>query len=153
MALPAVQLGSSEVHAHKSWYPDPGAFCLQPTVLNPAFDEECRIHAGEAYKQAGVKLQLNVSPTKFEKGSDGKITVTVEPKEGEAYQIGGVDVVLLATGRQPHTNDLGLEEVGPPPAAAVKLGCAWAGASWTHAVHSEPMRTSECCCSGSPPPS
>ncbi|KAK9809327.1 hypothetical protein WJX73_004966 [Symbiochloris irregularis] len=83
-----------------------------PTVLNPMFDEECRIHAGEQYKAAGVKLQLDVTPTKIEKQSNGKLTVTVEPKEGADYTIADADVVLLATGRQPNTKHLGLEEAG-----------------------------------------
>lgn len=81
-------------------------------MLNPAFDEECRLHAGEQYKHEGVKLQLNVSPTKFEKQDNGKLTVRCEPKEGEPYHIHDVDQVLLATGRKPRTQGLGLEEVG-----------------------------------------
>ena len=80
-------------------------------MLNPAFDEECRHHAGEQYKAAGVKLQLNVTPTKFEKQDNGKITVTVEPKEGKPYLLHDIDVVLLATGRSPNTKNIGLEEV------------------------------------------
>lgn len=79
------------------------------------FDEECRLHAGEQYKAAGVKLQLNVTPTKIEKQSDGKMTVTVEPKDGDKYTIADADVVLLATGRSPNTKDLGLEEVRAVP--------------------------------------
>ena len=80
-------------------------------MLNPAFDEECRLHAGELYKQAGVKLQLNASPKKIEKHGNGKLSVTVEPKEGEPYQIDDVDHVLLATGRKPNTKNIGLEDV------------------------------------------
>ena len=91
----------------KAWYAE-----VQPTVLNPVFDEECRKHVGEQYKAAGVKLQLNTSPTKIEKQADGKLTVTAEPKEGDSYQIDNVDVVLLATGRKPNTKNIGLEEVG-----------------------------------------
>ena len=80
-------------------------------MLNPAFDLEARDFVGEQYQHAGIKLALNTTPTKIEKGSDGKLTVTCESKEGEPYKLDGLDLVMMATGRAPATKELGLEEV------------------------------------------
>ena len=68
---------------------------------------------GQQYKQAGINMALNTSPTKIEKGSDGKLTVTAEPKDGEPYTVGGFDIVMMATGRAPSTKNIGLEDVRP----------------------------------------
>ena len=75
---------------------------------------------GNQYKQAGINMALQTSPTKIEKGSDGKLTVTAEPKDGEPYTVGGFDIVMMATGRAPSTKGIGLEDVRPG------FGAPWA---------------------------
>ena len=84
---------------------------MQPQVLNPAFDNDARDFVAGQYTNAGIKLQLNTTPTKIEKGGDGKLTVTCEPKDGDSYKIDGLDLVMMATGRAPATKNIGLEEV------------------------------------------
>ena len=91
--------------------PAHGCVCTQNQVLNPAFDAEARDFVAGQYRNAGVKLALETTPTKIEKGGDGKLTVTCEPKDGEAYTIGDLDLVMMATGRAPATKNIGLEEV------------------------------------------
>lgn len=93
----------------------------QDNVLNPAFDHEARDFVGEQYKNAGINVALQTTPTKIEKGGDGKMTVTCEPKDGEPYTISGLDIVMMATGRAPATKNIGLEEVRPCPDLSAHL--------------------------------
>ena len=49
----------------------------------------------EQYKRAGIHFHGCCSPSKIEKGSSGKLTVSVEPykREGDPFEIDGVDEV------------------------------------------------------------
>ena len=98
-------------------------------MLNPAFDMEARNFVGQQYKQAGINMALNTTPTKIEKGSDGKLTVTAEPKDGEPYTVSGFDIVMMATGRAPTTKGLGLEDVRPVPCSLASASAAAAAAA------------------------
>lgn len=48
------------------------------------------------------------------KQSNGKLTVVGKNKDDEEKTVEDVDFVLMATGRKPRTQGLGLEEVGWP---------------------------------------
>ena len=86
----------------------------------------------EQYKVAGLNIHATYSPTKIVKGSDGKLTLHAESKQGEKLALEGLDHVLMATGRAPNTRNLGLEEVSAKAICAVGslLECqAWTACS------------------------
>ncbi|HEY2667626.1 MAG TPA: NAD(P)/FAD-dependent oxidoreductase [Actinomycetota bacterium] len=70
--------------------------------------------AGEAVKAAlearGVRLLLGASAARVERDPDGR--VTLEMADGETIV---AEELLVATGRKPHTDDIGLETVGLEP--------------------------------------
>jgi len=70
------------------------------------FDCDMREGVREALGHAGVRLLFGTLPTSIEKRADG-LAVTLS--NGESVI---VDQVLVATGRRPHTKDLGLEKAG-----------------------------------------
>ena len=59
------------------------------------FDKEARQFVLEQYKRAGIHFHGCSSPSKINKGGDGKLTITVEPykREGDPFEIDGVDEV------------------------------------------------------------
>ncbi|KAJ3035050.1 dihydrolipoamide dehydrogenase precursor [Rhizophlyctis rosea] len=60
----------------------------------------------------GMKFKLGTKVISAKKNSNGKIDVVVEPAKGGAQETLEVDVVLVAIGRRPFTEGLGLKEVG-----------------------------------------
>jgi dihydrolipoamide dehydrogenase len=74
--------------------------------LAPAEDESISKALERAYKKRGINFQLN---TKFESVTQDEYGVHVKTDKGEA--IDG-DVLLVAIGRGPVTQNIGLEEVG-----------------------------------------
>jgi dihydrolipoamide dehydrogenase len=59
----------------------------------------------------GIEFKLGAKVTAVEKSKKGA-TVTFEPVKGGAAETLAADVVLIATGRRPYTDGLGLEEAG-----------------------------------------
>eukprot|EP00891_Asterochloris_glomerata_P007600 jgi/Astpho2/7600/Aster-02504 len=83
-------------------------------MLN-GFDMENRLHLEEEFKKQGISLWPTYSPTKASwvtKQSNGKLTVVGKNKDDEEKTVEDVDFVLMATGRKPRTQGLGLEELG-----------------------------------------
>jgi len=80
------------------------------------FDEEVRKFSAEQYATTGLELHAGHNPVSVTKGDDGKLTCTIKDKDGKLTEIIGCDHVMMATGRAPKTDGLGLEEVG------VKIG-------------------------------
>ena len=78
-------------------------------MILKGFDNECRKFIKNIYEESGVTIHLFSSPKKLEKGSNGKLTLTTETKDGKEETLADVDQVLFATGRKPNTKDLGLE--------------------------------------------
>jgi dihydrolipoamide dehydrogenase len=77
----------------------------------PGMDEEVRKESAKIFKKQGfdIKTGTKVTGAAVE---GGKATLTVEPaKGGEASTI-EADVVLVAIGRRPNTDHLGLDKVG-----------------------------------------
>jgi glutathione reductase (NADPH) len=71
------------------------------------FDAEIRDLLGEAYVKRGVDLLLKTTLESLERTRDGAIGATLS--DGRMIE---VDQVLVATGRRPNTEGLGLERVG-----------------------------------------
>jgi glutathione reductase (NADPH) len=71
------------------------------------FDDDVRTHVHDELKRKGVKVITHASPKKITKQDDGRLHVALD--NGESVT---ANVVMLATGRDPHTKGLGLEKAG-----------------------------------------
>jgi len=93
------------------------------------FDADLRAHLGEALGAAGVDLRPGRLPTRIERTAQGlRVTLT----DGGLLD---VDQALVATGRKPNTNGLGLEAAGVAlsPDGGVKVDAN--GASSVASIH------------------
>ena len=78
----------------------------------PGMDNDIAKNFQRILKKQGVKFMLSSKVDGIQKKGK-KLAVTVEPAAGEAAaQVLDADVVLVAIGRRPYTNGLGLEEAG-----------------------------------------
>jgi dihydrolipoamide dehydrogenase len=77
----------------------------------PGMDKDCGKHLMRALKKIGVKFHLKhaVSGTKINKKS---VTVSVKKRDSEEEFTINADYCLVAIGRRPYTDNLGLENVG-----------------------------------------
>jgi dihydrolipoamide dehydrogenase len=79
--------------------------------LLPGMDGEVRKEAAKIFKKQGMDLKLGTKVTGVVvKGK--KATVTVEPAAGGAAETIEADAVLVAIGRRPNTDGLGLDVIG-----------------------------------------
>jgi dihydrolipoamide dehydrogenase len=77
----------------------------------PGMDGEVRKEAARIFKKQGFELRTSTKVTKAERSGEG-VTLTVEPAKGGAPETIEADVVLVAIGRRPNTEGLGLEAAG-----------------------------------------
>ncbi len=77
----------------------------------PGMDEEVAKQFLRIQQKQGVTFKLSSKVTAVEKGKKGA-KVTFEPVAGGAAETIEADVVLVATGRRPYTDGLGLAEAG-----------------------------------------
>ena len=75
--------------------------------LLPDFDKDIRATVEAEMEKKGVQFHRQTRPRKIEQLDDGRKLVTFD--NGQTLQ---VDAVLLATGRTPRTDGIGLEKVG-----------------------------------------
>ncbi len=80
----------------------------------PGADTEVATAFQRSLTKQGVTFQLGVKVTGAE-ASDAGVRVSVEPVKGGEAQALEADVVLVAVGRRPYTEGLGLETVGVQP--------------------------------------
>jgi len=77
------------------------------------FDEDCRAFLARNIEFNGVQLHKEHTPERVVKQDDGKLTVVYKSvKTGEEFEIKDCDDVLMATGRNANTWELGLDTVG-----------------------------------------
>jgi dihydrolipoamide dehydrogenase len=79
-------------------------------ILPPA-DAEVAKEAERTFKKQGLAFKLGTKVTGIEK-TKTKLKVAVEPAKGGAGETLDADVVIVAIGRKPYTEGLGLEAVG-----------------------------------------
>ena len=77
----------------------------------PEMDREISKNFGRIMKKQGMKLRLETKVTGA-KAAKGGVKVTVEPAGGGAAETLDCDTVLVAIGRRPYTEGLGLEKAG-----------------------------------------
>jgi len=77
----------------------------------PGMDGEVAKQFQRILGKQGMQFKLSSKVTKADKKGKG-VTVTVEPAAGGAAETVDADVVLVAIGRVPYTEGLGLEHVG-----------------------------------------
>jgi dihydrolipoamide dehydrogenase len=78
--------------------------------LVPLEDVDTQKVLAKEYKKRGFDLRVKTKAVKVEKG-DGEVRVTVENDKGEQDTIVG-DLLLVAIGRRPITEDMGFEDAG-----------------------------------------
>lgn len=77
----------------------------------PSMDQELTKKFQQTLKKQGFKFNLKTKVTKSEVTADGVI-LTTEPSKGGDPKQETFDIVLVATGRRPYTQGLGLEDLG-----------------------------------------
>jgi len=77
----------------------------------PSMDKELTKKFQTTLKKQGFKFKLKTKVTKSEVIGDG-VKLTMEPSKGGDAKEETYDIVLVATGRRPYTEGLGLEGVG-----------------------------------------
>jgi glutathione reductase (NADPH) len=80
--------------------------CMRADNVLRGFDEDMRTGLRDALIHAGINFQFGTLPTKIERTPSGKNALLSNGTQA-VY-----DEILLATGRKPHTNGLGLEKAG-----------------------------------------
>lgn len=79
--------------------------------LCPAMDHELTKKFQTTLKKQGFKFQLKTKVMSSVAGEDG-VTITTEAAKGGKEKTEKYDIVLVATGRRPYTDGLGLEAMG-----------------------------------------
>jgi dihydrolipoamide dehydrogenase len=82
--------------------------------LLPGMDGDVRKEAGKIFRKQGLELKLSTKVTGATV-ADGKATLTLEPAAGGTVEVLEADCVLVAIGRRPHTQSLGLDVIGLVP--------------------------------------
>ncbi len=77
----------------------------------PGMDSEVANQFQRILKKQGVDFKLSAKVTDIKK-TNGSANVTIEPTQGGEAETLKTDVVLVAIGRTPYTQDLGLEDIG-----------------------------------------
>jgi len=80
-------------------------------AIVPVMDAECRRNFERIMKKQGIKIRLNAKVTSCVP-TDAGVRLSVEPAKGGDAEEMDADVALIAIGRRPFTEGLGLEDVG-----------------------------------------
>jgi dihydrolipoamide dehydrogenase len=79
--------------------------------ISPGIDDEITRHFHRALGKQGLKFKLGAKVTKAQASGTG-VTLTVEPAKGGAVETLQADIALIAIGRRPHVEGLGLDKSG-----------------------------------------
>jgi dihydrolipoamide dehydrogenase len=79
----------------------------------PGMDSEVARQFQRILQKQGIQFRLGMKVTAVQPDGEGPLKVTVQPARGEGpEELLDADVVLVAIGRAPYTEGLGLEEAG-----------------------------------------
>ena len=78
----------------------------------PGMDSEVARQFQRMLQKQGMEFKLSSKVAGIDKQDDGSLTVRVEPAKGGDMEILDADVALVAIGRKPYTEGLGLDIVG-----------------------------------------
>jgi len=79
--------------------------------ITPGVDDEVTKHLYRALQKQGLKFKLGCKVTKAQASAAG-VTLSVEPTKGGATETVQADVMLVAVGRRPYVEGLGLDKAG-----------------------------------------
>jgi dihydrolipoamide dehydrogenase len=79
--------------------------------LLPGMDLDCAKEMKTIMEKEGVTFKLSSKVVEAKAGKDS-VTLKIEPAKGGKAESLKSEIVLVAVGRKPHTDDLGLEDVG-----------------------------------------
>ncbi|MBC9713849.1 NAD(P)/FAD-dependent oxidoreductase [Streptomyces sp. TRM66268-LWL] len=98
--------------------------------LLPRMEPFCGELVADALREAGADVRTETSVTSVSRAGE---TVTVTLSDGSTVE---ADEILIATGRAPRTDDIGLESVGLTPGEYLEVddSCRVAGSDWLYAV-------------------
>ncbi len=77
----------------------------------PGMDSDVAKEAKKIFEKQGITFKLGAKVTGAKKSKSG-VELTVEPAKGGDAEKMKADIVLVAIGRKPYTDNLGLEDVG-----------------------------------------
>ncbi|MFZ5929984.1 MAG: dihydrolipoyl dehydrogenase [Pseudomonadota bacterium] len=77
----------------------------------PGADRDVGKNFQRMLKKQGMEFKLSTKVTGIEKSTKG-LKISIEPAAGGTSEILDADVALIAIGRKPYTDDLGLEAIG-----------------------------------------
>ncbi len=77
----------------------------------PGMDDEIRKESHKIFKKQGIQFKTGAKVTSAKASKNG-VDLTVEPAAGGDEETISADIVLMAVGRRPYTDKLGLKEVG-----------------------------------------
>ncbi|HVX73426.1 MAG: dihydrolipoyl dehydrogenase [Devosia sp.] len=78
----------------------------------PGMDSEVARQFQRILTKQGVEFRLSTKVRAIDKQDDGSLTVRLEPAAGGDMALVDADVALVAIGRKPYTDGLGLKEAG-----------------------------------------
>ncbi len=79
--------------------------------IMPGMDGEIRKESEKIFKKQGITFKTSAKVTSAKATAKG-VDLTMEPAAGGAEEKMSVDIILMAVGRKPYTEGLGLEKVG-----------------------------------------
>ena len=77
----------------------------------PGMDGEVRKESRKIFKKQGIEFKTGMKVTSAKAGPKG-VDLTMEPAKGGDEEKLSVDIVLMAVGRKPYTEGLGLDKLG-----------------------------------------
>jgi dihydrolipoamide dehydrogenase len=80
-------------------------------IVLPGMDAEVSKQMQRILKKQGMEFKMATKVTGAKAGKDG-VALTMEPRDGGKAETLKADVVLVAIGRRPYTEGLGLDKVG-----------------------------------------
>jgi dihydrolipoamide dehydrogenase len=112
------------------------SFGVEVTVVEmldqilPNSDAEAVSVLHRDFRRRGIKMLTGMKASNMEKSKDG-VSITAEGKDGESQKL-SAELLLVAVGRAPNTEDLGLEDLG----VQLEKGFITTGAYYQTAVES-----------------